>query len=341
MVDLAEKTFEMLKAGTPPEEVRKVVGSGSQFTKGSQRYLKWGATEIEVIQQSIQMLDAKRSQLEKANEKLDEQHDGFVAEVNALTDSKERLSADNQQESKQLEGLRERIKQADSELVGLQVQRQGLIDKGYTDEIISKLSSSDAAHGGDMLARVQTLEGYEAEAEKQNSALRGLSADLEEAKNELKQLTEISQRMKDEITRQEEALHRRQEEERVFEGMVEECGKILEEIRKTSKESRKQHNDQLKEYGRLQAEAGKHAADIERAIALLDLEGSPAALKNIGKDTVELLLSRLLEWSKRQHWDIPPTLDRITLMGAHFGGVELEETLEWARTLLEKGELAE
>jgi hypothetical protein len=171
--------------------------------------------------------------------------------------------------------------------------------------------------------------------------LKGLSADLEGAKKELAQLGERSQQTKDDIARQDLALRRRQEEERVFEGMVEECRKILEEIRKTSKESQKQHGDQLKEYGKMQAEAGKYAADIQRAMVFLDLEGSPAALKNIGKDTVALLLSRLLEWSKRQHWDTPPTLDRITLMGARFGGVKLEETLEWARTLLEKGELAE
>ena len=341
MVDLAEKTFEMLKAGTPPEEVRKIVGSGSQYKKGSQHYLEWSSAEIEAIQQSIRTLDAKRSQLEKANRELDEQHEGLAAEVNTLTDSKERLSADNQQESKQLEALRERIKQSDGDLGVLQAQRQTLIDKGYTDEIISKLSASNAARGDDMLARVQTLEGYEAEAEKQNSTLRGLNADLEGAKKELQELTERSQHTKDEIARQEAALHRRQEEERVFEGMVEECRKVLEEIRKTSKEWQKQHGDQLRAYGELQAKAGEHAADIKRAIALLDLEGSPAALKNIGKDTVTLLLSRLLEWSKRQHWDTPPTLDRITLMGAHIGGIELEETLEWARTLLEKGELAE
>ena len=50
MVDLAEKTFEMLKAGTPPEEVRKIVGSGSQYKKGSQHYLEWSSAEIEAIQ---------------------------------------------------------------------------------------------------------------------------------------------------------------------------------------------------------------------------------------------------------------------------------------------------
>jgi chromosome segregation ATPase len=109
---------------------------------------------------SFQTLDAKRSQLEKANDELDEQHEGLAAEVKTLTDSKERLSSDIQQESEQLERLRESIKVADSDLKGLQAQRQGLLDKGYTDEIISMLSASDAAHGGELLARVQSLEGY-------------------------------------------------------------------------------------------------------------------------------------------------------------------------------------
>ena len=52
MGNLAEKVFEMLKAGTSPEEVRKVVGSGSQFTSGLQHYLGWGTSGAEEIRQS-------------------------------------------------------------------------------------------------------------------------------------------------------------------------------------------------------------------------------------------------------------------------------------------------
>ena len=59
-----------------------------------------------------------------------------------------------------------------------------------------------------------------------------------------------------------------------------------------------QQKAQLDEYGRIQAAAGKLGSQIDRANALLGFENYQEGLKLLDKDQIELLISRIIVWSK-------------------------------------------
>ena len=337
-VRIEDEVCARLVNGENLENVSNSYKSGSKLAAGIQLYLKLVKPQVIEIQQTIASNRKENEELQGKIKVIEELSEALNVETKELNDHKSELLSDVQDKESQLKDLRKEITRADADLAKLRSQAEELAGKGFTGEIISKIVASDAADGGEMLSRIQTLEKNEAQVESQNRTLRKLNADLEGAKKELQKLSETSQHLKSEIERQEAALHRKQEEERVFEKMVKECEKVLEEIRKANKESQKLHSDQLKEYGELQTEAAKHGADIERAVALLDLQGSPAALKTIGIDTVKLLLSRFKQWEKMQHWETDPTI-RFSDIPMHMGDIELKDLLELALTALQNGEL--
>jgi chromosome segregation ATPase len=323
------------------EEVEKVVAdynSRSKVYKGLQMYLNWARPKADQVQKTIDSRRIEDGKLQEEINALQGQREILNGKIKQFTNEKTGLSSEVDKTRGQLEDLRKAVAQENAEFTGLQSKIKELQGRGYTDEIVSKLSSSDAAHEREMFSRVQTLEKYQAEVDSHNKTLGGLVKDLEASKKELKQLVEKSKQTKEEVAKCEATLLRRQDDQRVFEKMVKECANVLEDIRKTNKESQKLFSDKMKEYEEMQNEAGKYGADIERAIAFLDLEANEAALRKMGKDTAELLLLRLKQWVELQHWKTKK--DRTYGMMKTDYGEDLNKELDYALTLLRDGELA-
>jgi chromosome segregation ATPase len=264
MSGMVESVFEQLVAGKSPEAVRSTVSSSSKFTSGLQKYLKWGKAEAAKVQEDLASLQEKRRKVSESTSSLQVQAEELARKIQDLTQAQLDLTKEVQTKEGHLEWIERRVKQTGTELKEIQSRAEKLSLKDYTSELVQKLSASDAAHGGELLGRVQTLEKYEAEILSERGALEKLSADREEAKRELEELNARIQAARKEVGRLEESLSKRREEERLFEGLLEECRKVLADIRTASEEVQRQHRVQLEEYGNMKIEAGKLASDVER-----------------------------------------------------------------------------
>ncbi|HJX23565.1 MAG TPA: hypothetical protein VJ574_04040 [Candidatus Bathyarchaeia archaeon] len=264
MSSMIESVFEQLVAGKSPEAVRLIVSSSSKFTSGLQKYLKWGKAEAAKVQEDLASLQEKRRKVSESTSGLEVQAEELARKIQDLTQAQTDLAKEVQTKEGHLEWLERRVKQTGAESKELQSRAEELSLKDYTVELVQKLSVSDAAHGGELLGRVQTIEKYEAEVLSERGELEKLRAHREGAKRELEELTAQIQAARNEVGRLEESLSKRREEERLFEGLIEECRKVLADIRTASEEVQRKHMVQLEEYGNMKIEAGKFASDVER-----------------------------------------------------------------------------
>jgi hypothetical protein len=123
-----------------------------------------------------------------------------------------------------------------------------------------------------------------------------------------------------------------------YEDLLRQSKIVLEEMQATSREMATQRKAQLDEYGRIQAAAGKLGSQIDRANALLGFENYQGGLKLLDKDQIELLISRIIVWSKAKPWlakaqfqDVTNRLDIARYLTIQF------EVLNWALIILRVG----
>ena len=123
-----------------------------------------------------------------------------------------------------------------------------------------------------------------------------------------------------------------------YEDLLRQSKIVLEEMQATSREMATQRKAQLDEYGRIQAAAGKLGSQIDKANALLGFENYQEGLKLLDKDQIELLISRIIVWSKAKPWlakaqfqDVTNRLDIARYLTIQF------EVLNWALIILRVG----
>lgn len=86
--------------------------------------------------------------------------------------------------------------------------------------------------------------------------------------------------------------------------LVEQYRGIHQAIQTSMELERAEQDRRRVEFGQLQADAGRFAAEIQKANVLLGLKMDPEALRLVSKDEVQLLLSRIIEWHDLQTWDV-------------------------------------
>jgi predicted nuclease with TOPRIM domain len=228
MSKIADSVFELLVEGKSPAAARASVTSNSQFATGLQKYLEWSGPKVRTIQADIASLQNKQRELGASTTTLQTRHDELAQRIGALTQKQAELSENTQEQSSNLQGLQLKSGQADAGLKDIHTRRQELLGKGYTDAIISRLSASDAAHGGDMLSRVQSVERYEKEVQDQQAILEKQRAELGKAKEEWERLRVSSQATREELAKLSDRLRRRQDEERLFESSIKTVRSLME-----------------------------------------------------------------------------------------------------------------
>jgi hypothetical protein len=122
------------------------------------------------------------------------------------------------------------------------------------------------------------------------------------------------------------------------------CNNTLQKVQKTNTEIATQHRTQLEDYGRIQANAGKIAAEVKRANSLFGFENYEDGLILLGKDHIEHLITRIIDWSRVKNWRSPLSDPTSVFMNRtnHMSGlyVTFEDTMNWSLLLLRTGEIA-
>ena len=170
MSKISDNVFNRLKAGETPEAIRSSVTSSSQFAKGIQQYLNYGAAEA--------------TRLQRENNSLAAGYKKLAEEVKTLTSQHGQFSSQVQRESEQLKGLNSQIIKAGEEVVSLQNQKKELEGKGYNTEIIHKLMRLDS-ESGTILQRVQTTQNYDKEISNLKTRKDALEKETKNLGNEL------------------------------------------------------------------------------------------------------------------------------------------------------------
>jgi hypothetical protein len=96
----------------------------------------------------------------------------------------------------------------------------------------------------------------------------------------------------------------RRTSEATIEQLVEQYRGIHQAIQTSMELERAEQERRRTEFGQLQAEAGRFAAEIQKANVLLGLKLDREALRLVSKDEVQLLLSRIIEWHDLQLWEL-------------------------------------
>jgi len=227
MAKIEDRVFERLRAGELPKDVRKSVTSDSRFGAGLQRYLEWAEKEVESLRNALTSLQSEQLKLNQSVQTLQEQNNNLTTTNESLTKKGSELSRRIQEQNSRLETVRSQVQQAETDLEKYQSEAKELTEKGYTEEIMSKLIKSDVASGHEMLQRVETIEKYEEDIKKLQKESEELKKKKENASKDIAELKIESESLREKINKSRKHLRKRMDEEKLFEASI----KIVRSLR--------------------------------------------------------------------------------------------------------------